>query len=298
MAGYSLYKDLKKLIITIEKNLKSNVTLDGLSMEVNISKFHLSRIFTKVAGMSLMAYIRNRKLSASIHELLNTHLKIIDIAQEYGFEFEQTYIRSFVRAFGLSPNRFRKLKPSVVIQEVLSLDHLREIGANGIAIHPPIVLYPELLLAGVRHKIYQNNDAQFHEGNAKGNEFFNTFRKKISNAVNPHVYFGLVENIPGEPDCNFYTPSVQVLSGAGIPQGMVCHKLPTQKYAVFKYIGLHHAMHTHINNLLDTLRYIYGEWLPVSGYAPAVPYHFERIDERITRQDYCEVEIYVPVAPQ
>jgi AraC family transcriptional regulator len=294
MGGYSLYGDIKTLVAFIEESIRSRITLDDLAGAVNLSKYHMSRVFHGVAKMSPMAYIRRRKLSSSIQELLNTDLKIIDIALEYGFSFEQTYIRSFANTFGLSPDRFRKLKPSVVIQDVLNLDDIREIGPNGIAVGPPIVLCPGFLLAGIRHKIYDMDDYYFHEANAKGNEFFNNGRHRIKNAVDPHIYYGFAEEVPAE-GYSWYTPSVRVSSAEDLPEGMVCHKIPTQIYAVFKYIGLHHAMYTHISNLLDTLTYIYGVWLPSSGYSMAAPYHFERIDEKIARQDYCEVEIYVPV---
>lgn len=291
----SLYSNLQSMVKYVEANLKEKITLDDLARQTSVSKYHLSRIFHEVSLISPMSYIRKRKLSSSLHELLTTDLKIIDISQEYGFDFEQSYIRSFVNTFGISPDRFRREKPSVKIQDTLNLDYVKEIGQDGIAISPPIVMRPGFYLTGMRHKIYGDNDSLFHEANAKGNDFYNHHRQEIKNAVNTHTYFGFVEHTI-DPSYNYYTPSLQVKGPEMVPEGMVCHKVPTSKYALFKYIGLHHAMFTHINNLQDTFRFIYGEWFPKSGYTQAAPYHFERIDEKISRDDYCEVEMYIPVA--
>lgn len=291
----SLYGSLQSLVSYVEENLKSKVTLDDLARKTSISKFHLSRIFHEVSKTSPMSYIRKRKLSSSLHELLDTNLKIIDISQEYGFDFEQSYIRSFTNTFGISPDRFRKEKPILKIQDILHLESVKEIGEEGIALNPPIVIKPGFYLTGPRYKIYDREDMRFHQANEKGNDFYQKRRGEIKNAVNEHIYFGYVENDVENTSYNYYTPSLQVTGPEMVPEGMVCHKVPTNKYAQFKYIGLHHAMYTHINNLLDTFKYIYGEWFPKSGYVQAAPYHFERIDGKLTRDDYCEVEIYIPV---
>jgi len=47
-------------------------------------------------------------LSASIDNIINSNLNILDIAILYDFEYEQTYIRSFKREFGITPGDLRK----------------------------------------------------------------------------------------------------------------------------------------------------------------------------------------------
>jgi AraC family transcriptional regulator len=46
---------------------------------------------------------------ASLERLLGTNCKLLDIALEYGFEYEQSYLRSFKREFGVTPGKFRKM---------------------------------------------------------------------------------------------------------------------------------------------------------------------------------------------
>lgn len=70
--------------------------------------------------------------------------------------------------------------------------------------------------------------------------------------------------------------------------------MPTHKYVVFKYIGMHHADKTTIKDLLS-MYFFAGEWIRNSNYAVADKFLFERIDYDISSHDYCEVEIYMPI---
>lgn len=289
-----LYNDISNVIAYIEANLKSEITLDKISEHVNISKFHLNRVFHAISSNTLMNYVRGRKLSSSIDELLNTNLKVSDISQEYSFNYEQSYIRSFINTFGISPDKFRKEKPPLKIKDKIDLGYIRAIGENGAVIKPQITIIPEFLLTGIRYKIFNPDDRVYHESNARGNDFFSNHRHKIKNAVSYEIYFSLIQYI-ADNTYSYYMPSLQVQDEDATPEGMICQRVLTNKYAIFKYIGLHHASGTNINNLMETLKYIYGEWFPKSNYYQCTPYHLERIDSAVSREDYCEVEICIPV---
>jgi len=87
------YRELISSVIElIETTIREKTTLDDVSDRTGLSKFHLHRLFKSLTGCSMMEYARKRKLTVSLHELLQTDLRIIDIALEYGFEHEQSYI--------------------------------------------------------------------------------------------------------------------------------------------------------------------------------------------------------------
>lgn len=48
-----------------------------------------------------MEYVQSRKLTSSLNELLSTNMRIIDIGLNYGFDYEQSYIRAFRRNLAL-----------------------------------------------------------------------------------------------------------------------------------------------------------------------------------------------------
>ena len=70
----------------IEKNLNSNITLKEISKNVYISSSHLQRQFNNVMNVSIMEYVRKRKLLLSLNLLQNTNLRVSDISAELAFE--------------------------------------------------------------------------------------------------------------------------------------------------------------------------------------------------------------------
>jgi len=99
---------LENVLTKIEDNLKDNITADDLADDFFVSSVHLQRLFKQAFKRSIGTYIRSRKLSASIADLLYSGLNVQDIALEYGFSFEQAYILSFRREFGFTPGDLRR----------------------------------------------------------------------------------------------------------------------------------------------------------------------------------------------
>jgi len=102
------YDLLDGVLNEIEKGLKEGVDENTLADKFAISSVHLRRLFKFAFGRPIGAYIRSRKLAASVEDLLLTGMNVLDIAMEYGLEYEQTYIRAFKREFGLTPGELRK----------------------------------------------------------------------------------------------------------------------------------------------------------------------------------------------
>jgi AraC family transcriptional regulator len=104
-----LYDLLETVLIDVEKGIKTGINVDILAKRYSLSYRHLQRIFKTTFKQTLADYIRSRKLAASLDDLLKTDLKLFDIALEYGFGYEQTYIRAFKREYGITPGHLRKL---------------------------------------------------------------------------------------------------------------------------------------------------------------------------------------------
>lgn len=102
------YNKLSSLLEQIKQGVRKRIKIKDLAFQHQISDIHLQRLFKFMFGIPLASYIRSRRLALSIESLLNTNLRIIDIASEYDFEHEQTYIRAFKREYGISPSEYRK----------------------------------------------------------------------------------------------------------------------------------------------------------------------------------------------
>jgi AraC family transcriptional regulator len=74
-----------------------------------------------------------------------------------------------------------------------------------------------------------------------------------------------------------------------VPAGMETFTLPEGMYAVFLYKGA-------ASSGADVFRYIFGQWLPDSGYCLDIRPHFEILGNKYKNDDPCsEEEIWIPV---
>jgi AraC family transcriptional regulator len=129
-------------------------------------------------------------------------------------------------------------------------------------------------------------------------EAWDEFSKRsheIQNIVAP-IAFGIEDysrdfemNAGGFPKY-YYISSYEVLNTDAIPTGMTSKTIPAAEYAVFTY-------HGSLAEIPQFFQYIYGEWMPSSGYKmdPALSLDFERYPEPVTDMHNAKVEIWVPV---
>lgn len=76
-----------------------------------------------------------------------------------------------------------------------------------------------------------------------------------------------------------------------IPSGMVIHTIPGGLYAIFTHQGS-------VENLSDSYRYIYDEWLEESVYELDERDQFEWYDRRFNfREEDSELDIHIPIRP-
>jgi len=113
---------LKNVLNDIEKGIRDGINSDIIAKKHSLSESHLQRLFKSTFNQPLGLYIRTYKLAESINDLLNSESNILDIALDYGFKYEQTYINAFKREFGITPGKFRKSGDFGVNQSIQNLD--------------------------------------------------------------------------------------------------------------------------------------------------------------------------------
>ncbi len=82
-------------------------TLQSLSRQYHISPSHLSHLFKKVTGTSVMGYLTDCRFAAAKRYLAETDLPIGTVLELCGFTDSSNFSRSFKAATGLSPTAFR-----------------------------------------------------------------------------------------------------------------------------------------------------------------------------------------------
>lgn len=292
---HPLWHSLNQLIEDIEANLRSKTSLDGLTKDCYLSKFHLHRVFRRLSGHSLMHYVRSRKLAESLQDLLGSDLRVADVAQEFGFEHHQSYIRAFKKEFGVTPAEFREGRRSVsVVDPIDTAEWVRFSG--GLMTKPRIVVKPAFLLVGVRSWIVQEENRCRQTANAAGVDFFQRERYRIPYTVDPGVYIGLTRVPELDEGGTYYMPSLEVSHlPPELPGGMTAERVAAQKYAVFTYVGMHPPEQVSSATLGELWTYIFSEWMPRTKRGHTERMSFERIDTAQAGPGYCEVELYYPL---
>lgn len=92
----------------LDESYGKNISLDELSSLFFISKFHLSREFKRIYGITIGNYLLNKRLSAAKKQLRFTDDPVDSISNSCGFADAGYFIKVFKKAEGMTPNQYRK----------------------------------------------------------------------------------------------------------------------------------------------------------------------------------------------
>lgn len=276
----------------IEKNINNTISLDGISAETGISKYYLHRTFKSLTGESIMEYVQSRKLTASIDDLVHTNKRIIDIAMDYGFSYEQSYIRAFKKKFGYTPLRVRNDQISIMLTEKINSKDILSVD-NSITYKPFFVFKQGFDIVGNKHKLISKSGD--NAANSYGRNFFYNSKEQISNPVNPHIYIGYTEWSENGNKEAFYMPSVQVKNLKHIPKGMEGVSIAAHKYVVFRFVGFFKPDDIRGRHIGRVLAHLYRRWIFQADFKFADSFRLEYIDTSLAKDNYCELDIYQPI---
>lgn len=276
----------------IENRINERITLDDISEYTGISKYYLHRMFKVLTGETLIEYVQARKLTSSINELINTNMRIIDIAVEYGFDHEQSYIRAFKKRFNCTPLKVRTNQVSLNITERINLNDVHSVN-NSVIYKPFYIFKQKFNLMGSKYKIISKSGDDI--ANTYGRDFFYNEAQRITNAMDPKVYMSYTDWSGHKEGYIYYIPSLEVKDVKYIPDGMTSITIPAHKYVVFRFTGFFKADELKGRQIGRLLVHLYRKWITNSGYKSAASFRLERIDTSISNDNYCELDIYQPI---
>ncbi|OAB42106.1 helix-turn-helix domain-containing protein [Paenibacillus glacialis] len=102
------YKErMDNVIKYIEDNSNQKLTLDILAGVSNFSKYHFTRIFTSIIGVTPVAFVNQERLQKAVYLLGETNKPIVEISNQCGFESVSTFNALFKRHYGTTPSDVR-----------------------------------------------------------------------------------------------------------------------------------------------------------------------------------------------
>jgi AraC-like DNA-binding protein len=107
----------------IDAHSHRQIDLDGAASQAGISPFHFLRLFSSVLGVTPHQYLVRSRLRHAARRLADTDRSITDVAYNVGFGDLSNFVRTFHRAAGVSPRRFREASRGMrkIFQERLAL---------------------------------------------------------------------------------------------------------------------------------------------------------------------------------
>jgi len=96
---------MNDIVNYINRHHTNNLSLDFLSQEFYISKYHMSREFMRHFGISIHKYIKKKRLITA-KQLLSEGVAPSEVCTMSGFSDYANFYRSFRSEYGISPREF------------------------------------------------------------------------------------------------------------------------------------------------------------------------------------------------
>ena len=94
----------------VQHHLSEAITTDQIADQLFLSRQHLSRRFTREAGVTLAAFIRNEKVEEGKRLLRYTDKSVSAIAAYLGFSSQGHFSKVFRETAGMTPGEYREKK--------------------------------------------------------------------------------------------------------------------------------------------------------------------------------------------
>lgn len=93
----------------IDANSHRAIELEDSAREAGVSPFHFLRLFSATLGVTPHQYLVRSRLRHAARRLADDEAAVTDIAYDVGFADLSNFTRTFHRAAGVSPLKFRRL---------------------------------------------------------------------------------------------------------------------------------------------------------------------------------------------
>jgi AraC family transcriptional regulator len=101
-------KAVLRAIETMHDHLGEQLTVDDMARAAMFSKFHFTRVFQRVTGVSPGRFLSALRLQRAKELLISTPMNVADISISVGYNSVGTFSSRFSRSVGMSPTIFRK----------------------------------------------------------------------------------------------------------------------------------------------------------------------------------------------
>jgi AraC family transcriptional regulator len=97
-----------RAITVMRERMGEQLTVDDLARAAMFSKFHFTRVFQRVTGVSPGRFLSALRLQQAKDLLVSTAMSVADISTHVGYNSVGTFSSRFSRSVGMSPTSYRR----------------------------------------------------------------------------------------------------------------------------------------------------------------------------------------------
>jgi len=282
---------MNQAISWIERHLADEIDWTRAAREANCSHYHFLRMFEVITGITPADYVRRRRLSLAAVELGLGGMKVIDLAQKYGYESPDAFAKAFRRLFGCTPSearqsgqRLRSFGPisfSIALKGSRPLDYriVKRAGFSMTGLPRRIPAEPECDAQAI--------PAFWAEAGADGR--LGRLVKRIPAGSPLRIAGVCTEHAAPGGELAYLIAIETPADRQGLPEGCVDLWVPPSTWGVFESVGPLPAA------LQETWLRIWEEWLPASGYQETEGPQLETFLSMDAEDPHFRNEIWIPL---
>ncbi len=245
---------LNEAIGYMEEHLTDEIDYEQLGRIACCSSYHFQRMFTYMAGIPLSEYIRRRKMSLAAVDLQGSDMKIVDVAEKYGYHSPTAFNRAFQSVHGIAPSAVKSegvpVKSYPPVSFKITVKGAEEMNYR-------IETKDSFRIVGVSVPLHKDIEQNFAVIPSKWQEVSeNGTLQKLAGMMNmpPMGVLG-VSTCNDSEEWRYYI----AVASSKESDGVEMYTVPAATWAVFPGEGINESIQ-------ELERRIVTEWLPASGY--------------------------------
>ncbi|GIM82475.1 AraC family transcriptional regulator [Winogradskya consettensis] len=190
----------------MRNNMGEDLTVDDMARAAMFSKFHFTRVFQRVTGVSPGRFLSAMRLQQAKELLLATSMNVADISVHVGYNSVGTFSSRFTRSVGLAPTEYRRTRGISHMVQTLPSD--QDICSGDGVVSGMLSMHPcaevDLVFAGLFA-------SRVPEGRPSRCTILNGAGHFIIDKVPDGIWYLLCQGVPRTPN------DVRSISENGIP---------------------------------------------------------------------------------
>jgi len=290
-----LLDKMNRAIEYMESNITNRIDYEKVANEIGYSVHHFQRMFSFITDISMVEYVRRRRMTMSAFELQNSPMKVIDIALKYGYESPEAFARAFQNLHGITPTAARSKGISLKAYPRISF----QISIKGVSeMKYRIETREAFQVYGIERIFDMNYDENLREipkfwDEVQNNRECDKLAESTGNLNNQG------ELCPVNAICDY-----RQTGGTTFPYMICALKIDKSDTTGYKIVDIPSAtwaiftsdeyeLNDISNAFQDLNKRVHTEWLPTSTYKKLEGYDLEMYYEKDNGKGYCESWIRV-----